>query len=117
ALLQKDITQGWVLELIHRYPTAERLGAASAADLGAIAYLPGRHVEPLLRHARTSIASLSGSAVEELVRDQIRQLRDGNARQKRLEGQLVTAYRGLPRRDFLMRHLPGRTKGCVADLV
>lgn len=101
ALLVKDISQGWVLELVHRYPTAERLGAASAADLDSIAYLPARHIEPLIEHARNSIASLSGPAVEELVRDQIRQLRDCTARQKRLEEQLVTAYRGLDRPNHL----------------
>jgi transposase len=101
ALLVKDISQGWVLELLHRYPTAALLGAASAADLDAIAYLPAQQIEPLLEHARVSIASLSGSVVEELVRDQVRQLRDSNARQKRLEGQLVTSYRGLPRANHL----------------
>jgi transposase len=101
ALLVKDLSQGWVLELVHRYPTAELLGAAAAADLDAIAYLPAGKIEPLLEHARTSIGSLSGPAVEELVRDQIRQLRDGNARQKRLEGQMVTAYRGMPGANHL----------------
>jgi transposase len=34
--------------------------------------------------------------VEELVRDQVRQLRDVTARQKRLENTLVSAYRALP---------------------
>jgi len=101
ALLLKDISMGWVLELIHRYPTASLLGAAKAEDLDAIAYLPTRHIEPLLEHARTSIASLSGSAVEELVKDQIRQLRDTTARQQRLEGLLVTAYRALPKANHL----------------
>lgn len=101
ALLVKDISQGWVLELTHRYPTAALLGSASSADLDAIAYLPAKQIEPLLEHARTSIGSLSGPAVEELVRDQVRQLRDCNARQKRLEGQLVTAYRGLPKPNHL----------------
>src|SRR5439155_23688119 len=37
----------------------------------------------------------------ELIRDQIRQLRDGVARQKRMEGQLVTTYRGLDRPNHL----------------
>jgi transposase len=101
ALLQKDVAQGWVLELVHRYPTAELLGAAGAPELDAIAYLPVRQIEPLLHHARTSVASLSGPAVEELVRDQVRQLRDASARQKRLEGLLVTAYRALPRPNHL----------------
>src|SRR5262245_18114198 len=92
ALLIKDLSKGWVLELIHRYPTAARLGAATAEDLDAVAYLPSKPIEPLLQHARTSIASLSGSVVEELVKDQVRQLRDCSARQQRLEGLLVTAY-------------------------
>jgi transposase len=101
ALLLKDISKGWVLELIHRYPTASLLGAATPEDLDAVAYLPDKHIEALLQHARTSIASLSGSVVEELVRDQIRQLRDCSARQQRLEGLLVTAYRALPRANHL----------------
>src|SRR5262249_45411131 len=101
ALLVKDISKGWVLELIHRYPTAARLGAAAAEDLDAVAYLPTKQIEPLLQHARTSIASLSGSVVEELVRDQVRQLRDCSARQQRLEGLLVTAYRQLPKASHL----------------
>jgi len=101
ALLTKDVSKGWVLELIHRYPTAARLGAAAAADLDAVAYLPTKQIEPLLQHARTSIASLSGPVVEELVRDQIRQLRDCSARQQRLEGLLVAAYRQLPKANHL----------------
>jgi hypothetical protein len=36
-----------------------------------------------------------------LVRDQVRQLRDVKARQQRLEGLLVTAYRGLPKANHL----------------
>ena len=31
ALLVKDVSQGWVLELVHRYPTAGLLGAAFSA--------------------------------------------------------------------------------------
>src|SRR5262249_34786983 len=33
ALLVKDLAGGWVLELVHRYPTAARLAEASAGDL------------------------------------------------------------------------------------
>jgi transposase len=96
ALLVKDISLGWVLELLHRYPTAALLAAAGASDLAAIPYLPDGGIAGLLEQARSSIASLGGPAVEELVRDQVRQLRDCGARQQRLEGLLVTAYRALP---------------------
>ncbi len=96
ALLTKDLAAGWVLELIHRYPSASRLAQATAAELAAIPYLPDAQAAALLEQARASIASLSGASIEELVRDHVRQLRDSNARQKRLENLLVSAYRALP---------------------
>jgi transposase len=101
ALIIKDISQGWVLELLHRYPTAARLACASADDLAGIPYLPDERIAALLAAARSSIASLSGSLIEELVRDQVRQLRDVGARLQRLEGLLVTAYHALPQANHL----------------
>ena len=101
ALLVKDIAAGWVLELLHRYPTASLLAAASVAELEAIPYLPHRQIEALLQQARSSIASLTDATVAELVRDQIRQLRDGSARQKRLENLLISAYHALPQKNYL----------------
>jgi transposase len=101
ALLSKDVAAGWVLELIHRYPTAPRLAEATPTDLAAIPYLPDAQVALLLEQARTSIASLTGEAIEELVRDHVRQLRDMGARQKRLESLLVSAYRALPQANQL----------------
>jgi transposase len=101
ALLVKDIALGWVLELLHRYPTAQLLAAASADELGSTPYLPHDRIPDLLEQARTSIASLSGATTEELVRDQVRQLRDVRARQQRLEELLVRAYRALPKANHL----------------
>jgi hypothetical protein len=101
ALLVKDVSLGWVLELVHRYPSAALLAGASAEDLDALAYLPQRHVGRLLELARCSIASLGGPAAQELVRDQVRPLRDAGARQQRLEALLVTTYRALPRANHL----------------
>ena len=106
ALLVKDITTGWVLELTHRYPAVQRVAAAAAADLAAIPYLPDTMIEPLMQAARSSVASLRGAAMEELVRDQVRQLRDVGARQKRLEKLLVSAYHALPQSNYLAT-IPG----------
>jgi transposase len=106
ALVTKDITLGWVLELLTRYPTAQRLSSASDADLANIPYLPHGRIADLLTGARASIASLAGPAAEELVRDQVRQLRDGRARQKRLENSLIAAYRALPLPNHL-HTIPG----------
>ena len=106
ALLTKDVAVGWVLELVHRYPTAARLAAATVQDLANIPYLPAAQVEPLLAQARSSIASLDGAAVVELVREQVRQLRDASARQKRLENLLISAYQALPTTNHLAT-IPG----------
>jgi transposase len=106
ALVTKDVAAGWALELVHRYPTARRVAAATADDLAAIPYLPDRHVADLLERARASVASLDGPPAEELLRDQVRQLRDTQARQKRLEKLLVGAYHALPAANHIAS-IPG----------
>src|SRR5262249_20417504 len=100
-LLLQDIAACWVLELVHRYPTAQLLATATPEDLAAIPYLPHQHIDALLAHARASVASQSRAAMEELVRDQVRQIRDGTARQKRLENLLVSVYEELPAPNYI----------------
>jgi transposase len=101
ALLVKNINTGWVLQLLDRYPTAAKLAGARAASLEAIPYLPHEQVPRLLQHARASVASLTGTLAEELVRAQVRQLKDAHIQQKALENMLVTAYRQLPEPNHL----------------
>jgi len=101
ALLSNDIAAGWVLELVHRYPTAPLLATATPDDLAAVPYLPHKHIDALLQHARASVASQSGAAMEQLLRDQVRQLRDTTARQKRLENLLVSVYQELPDPNYI----------------
>lgn len=96
AVLVPEITTGWVLELLTRFPTARLLAAATEAQLQDIPYLPHDRIDTLLSLARNSIGSLHGPIADDLVRDQIRQVRDAAARQKRLETSLVSAYRQLP---------------------
>ena len=103
ALLVKDLAAGWVLELVHRYPTAPLLAAGHRQPTSAaIPYLPDKHDR---RRCSSTPAPPSprstATAVEELVRDQVRQLRDAGARQKRLENLLVSAYRALPEANHL----------------
>src|SRR5262245_27561826 len=96
AVLVKDLTTGWVLELVTRYPTARLLASATKDQLQAIAYLPHDRIAELLAAARDSVGSLSGAVADDLVRDLVRQVRDTQPRQKRLETLLVSAYRDLP---------------------
>ena len=50
---------------------------------------------------RDSIASLHGELIDELVRDQVRQVCDIGTRQIRLESLLKSAYRSLPNPNHL----------------
>ena len=101
AVLVQDISTGWVLELLHRYPTAQCLRIVTEADLQAVPYLPHDRVDNLRDRARDSVGSLAGTVADELVRDQVRQVRDIQARQKRLETLLISAYRHLPTANHL----------------
>ena len=61
AMLVKDITAGWVLELIHRYPTARLLAQATTGDLEAVPYLPHARIDELLAGARPRSARSTAS--------------------------------------------------------
>jgi transposase len=101
ALVVDDLAAGWVLKLLDRYPTAAKLASARPSSLEQIAYLPEQHIPRLLEYARTSVASLSGPLAEELVRDQVRQVKEAHVRQKSLEKMLVNGYRQLPEPNHL----------------
>lgn len=96
ALLVSDVSAGWVLALLDRYPSAAKLAKARAGALEKIPYLPHEHIATLLAQAKDSVASLTGAAAEELVRDLVRQVKEARIRHKSLEKLLVNAYRRLP---------------------
>lgn len=101
ALVAHDLSAGWVLALLRRYPTAAKLAAAKPAALQAIPYLQHEWIPPLQTHATASIGSLIGPVAEQLVRDQVRQVRDARVRHKTLEKLLISAYRALPAPNHL----------------
>lgn len=101
ALVAHDLSAGWVLALLKRYPTAAKLAAAKPASLQTIPYLQHEWIVPLLTHAQASIGSLTGPLAEQLVRDQVRQVREAKIRHKTLETMLVAAYRKLPMPNHL----------------
>jgi transposase len=96
ALLVKDLGSGWVLKVLQRYPSAAQLAKARPSALKKIPYLPHEHIPVLVQQARVSVASLTGPAVEALVRDLVGQVKDAQVRQKSMEKLLVEAYRQLP---------------------
>src|SRR5437868_14775112 len=57
ATLADDFAARWLLRLLERYPTAERIAAAHLRSLQQIPYLPSEKAEPLHQAARQSVGS------------------------------------------------------------
>lgn len=101
GLLVNDISTGWVLKLLDRYPTAAKLAKAQPTALKKIPYLQEKHIPALLEAARSSVASVSGPVAEQLVKDHVQQVKEAHVHQKSLEKMLVDAYRRLPFKNHL----------------
>jgi len=96
ATLADDISAAWVLQLLHTYPTAERIAHAHRATLAKIPYLSDDRAEAVHQAARDSVASLRGATAEALVRALVNQLRHCQRAEKSLRRFLVTTYEDLP---------------------
>src|SRR5262249_18880850 len=67
ATITDDLGAGWVLSLLEKYPTAERVGQAKPASLARIPRLDAEKAEAIPRAARETVATLRGPVVETLV--------------------------------------------------
>jgi transposase len=74
ATLAEDITTGWVLCLLEKYPTAERIAAARLTSLEKIPHLDSDKAQALQQAAGQSVASLHGPVAEALVRSLVEQV-------------------------------------------
>src|SRR5262245_50852845 len=74
ATLAEDITAGWVLRLLKKYPTAERIAAAHLASLEKIPHIDGERARVLHQAAGSSVASLRGPVAEALARHLVEQV-------------------------------------------
>lgn len=85
-------TPAWLLKLLKRYPTAERLGRACPSTVAKIPYVTSGRAQGLVERARASAASAAGEVTEELVRELAGQLlrfdRLIDKHEKRLAGAL-----------------------------
>ncbi len=96
ANLTNKIAASWVLELLDKYPTAQRIGQARLASLQKIPYLAPELAGQLHLVAQQSVACLSGDVAEALVRDLVAQVRQAQRAKKQMEQLLADAYAALP---------------------
>jgi len=118
ATLQNDIKARWVLRLLDKYPTAERIAKARIGSLSAIPYLSGDKARQIHEAARESIAAERGTIVEELVRQSVRGLQQSLAAEKQLEKLLLEAFDAVPdERAKQITTIPGIGQRTAAVLV
>jgi transposase len=96
ATLTDDIAAGWVLRLLKKYPTAERIAGARVASLAKIPYLSLDTARAVQSAARESVATLRGTVAEDLIRTQVAQVRRSKEAEKDLKQLLTTAFDDLP---------------------
>jgi transposase len=118
AAITDDIAVSWVLRLLDKYPTAERIASAHRASLNKIPYLPADKAHALHEAATQSVATLRGPVVEALVRDLVSQVRQCRATEKQLRHLLTAALAELPPSPHLqVVTIPGIGEATAAVLI
>ena len=96
ATLVYDIAARWVLTLLKKYPTPQRIAAARLSSLNAIPFLPKERAEQLQAAARDSVGGLQGDVAEQVVRQLAQALLDSLAAEDTWKELLQGAFDALP---------------------
>jgi transposase len=94
--LIQDVATGWVLRLLDKYPSAQRIGRAHLDSLVKIPYFPADKAEAIQQAARESVATLSGSGAEALIRSHVSHVRQSQDAEKHLKHLLSNTFAELP---------------------
>ncbi len=96
ATLINDLTAGWVLQLLEKYPTAQRVAAARLSSIRQTPFIPEDMAEKIHQSAQQSVGTLAGAVAEALIGKLVGELRDSLAEEKSWRELLVTACDALP---------------------
>ena len=88
----QDITAAWVLHLLAKYPTAERIAAARLSSLETIPHLGHERARALHQAAASSVGSLRGPVAEALVGNLLEQVRRSLAAEQDLQHLMRAAW-------------------------
>lgn len=96
ATLINDLGAGWVLQLLEKYPTNQRIAAARLSSLEQIPFIPEGMAEKFQNAAKTSVGTLDGDVAEALIMELVSELRHSLAEEKRWRDLLTKAFDSLP---------------------
>jgi len=96
AIIAPNIAASWVLTLLTKYPTPERIARATQASLTKIPRLVEEKANRVKAAAKQSVGTLRGKLAENLIAQEVLQVKQCQRAQQELEELLLQAYRGLP---------------------
>jgi transposase len=96
ARVTDDFAAGWLLRLLARYPTAERIAGAHTNSLQRIPHLTPELAGVIREAAQTSVASLRGPAADVLVRSLVAEVRLSLRAEAKLRDLLTATFDELP---------------------
>jgi transposase len=96
AVHVKDLSAGWVLTMLEKYPTPEKLAHARRLTLVKIPHLQEEMAHTLQTAAATSRASSRGIIAEQLIRQKVRAIRQQQAEADSLKELIKQAWEALP---------------------
>jgi len=96
ANVTDDLSSSWVLHLLDKYPTAQRIAQARLTTLQKIPYLAPELAAHIHLLAQQSVACLSGDVAETLLRDLVAQVRHSQNAESQMRRLLGDAYAALP---------------------
>jgi transposase len=96
AIMTDDVAASWVLHLLDKYPTAERIAQARLTSLQNISYLSQELAEQVHLAAQQSVASLRGQVADALIRDLVAQVRHCQQAEHKMRRLLGNAFADLP---------------------
>lgn len=108
ATCVSDVSAMWVLKLLSKYPTPERISRARESTLTQIPHATREKVKVIKEAASKSVASLSGEIAESLVRLAVEEVQQAAAQRKTLEKLVEQAFAKVPPSGHLqLTTIPG----------
>lgn len=96
AVHVKDLSANWVLTLLDKYPTPDKLARAKPQTVAKIPHLPLETAQMLQAVAVQSLGSNRGLIAEQLIRQKVRAIRIQQAESDDLAKLLEEAWKALP---------------------
>lgn len=118
AVLCPDLSAGYVLSLLIKYPTAQKVAAARLSSLSEISYLRPERASEIHAAAKQSTASIYGPSAELIVSQLANEIIASQAFESKLEVMLTKVFDALPGGNHKkILTIPGVGKLTAASIV